>query len=208
MVWYFILGILGSCIIIGVQGASAYSYTSSASIKIPRFLSPNYRLSFVGEFLLPPVWRCSVQQRTEGSWHRKKRRNNEYSGQTSWEPRSWSPSAKVICMWADLWWLIGFHPNWEAHSDGEISVLECSSLWFLDGLDYLVNQGTCSTQKVFLIKQCIFADFRLICFRPCYIFNVLLFFVGFGLCGIPENLIGGLLKTGVKGITAVSNNAG
>uniref|UniRef100_UPI00398F16B6 succinyl-CoA:3-ketoacid coenzyme A transferase 1, mitochondrial isoform X2 n=1 Tax=Pristiophorus japonicus TaxID=55135 RepID=UPI00398F16B6 len=31
---------------------------------------------------------------------------------------------------------------------------------------------------------------------------------GFGLCGIPENLIKGLLKTGVKGITAVSNNAG
>ncbi|XP_056401936.1 succinyl-CoA:3-ketoacid coenzyme A transferase 1, mitochondrial [Hyla sarda] len=31
---------------------------------------------------------------------------------------------------------------------------------------------------------------------------------GFGLCGIPENLIGGLIKTGVKGITAVSNNAG
>ncbi|XP_021446514.1 succinyl-CoA:3-ketoacid coenzyme A transferase 1, mitochondrial isoform X1 [Oncorhynchus mykiss] len=31
---------------------------------------------------------------------------------------------------------------------------------------------------------------------------------GFGLCGIPENLIGSLLKTGVKGITAVSNNAG
>lgn len=31
---------------------------------------------------------------------------------------------------------------------------------------------------------------------------------GFGLCGIPENLISGLLKTGVKGITAVSNNAG
>ncbi|KAJ1210227.1 hypothetical protein NDU88_005595 [Pleurodeles waltl] len=31
---------------------------------------------------------------------------------------------------------------------------------------------------------------------------------GFGLCGIPENLIGALLKTGVKGITAVSNNAG
>ncbi|XP_032648293.2 succinyl-CoA:3-ketoacid coenzyme A transferase 1, mitochondrial-like, partial [Chelonoidis abingdonii] len=30
----------------------------------------------------------------------------------------------------------------------------------------------------------------------------------FGLCGIPENLIGGLLKTGVKGLTAVSNNAG
>ncbi|XP_056587121.1 succinyl-CoA:3-ketoacid coenzyme A transferase 1, mitochondrial-like [Triplophysa dalaica] len=31
---------------------------------------------------------------------------------------------------------------------------------------------------------------------------------GFGLCGIPENLISGLLKTGVRGITAVSNNAG
>ncbi|XP_039614555.1 3-oxoacid CoA transferase 1a [Polypterus senegalus] len=31
---------------------------------------------------------------------------------------------------------------------------------------------------------------------------------GFGLCGIPENLIISLLKTGVKGITAVSNNAG
>ncbi|XP_059830239.1 3-oxoacid CoA transferase 1a isoform X3 [Hypanus sabinus] len=31
---------------------------------------------------------------------------------------------------------------------------------------------------------------------------------GFGLCGIPENLIGALLKTGIKGITAVSNNAG
>ncbi|XP_071658271.1 succinyl-CoA:3-ketoacid coenzyme A transferase 1, mitochondrial isoform X2 [Patagioenas fasciata] len=31
---------------------------------------------------------------------------------------------------------------------------------------------------------------------------------GFGLCGIPENLIGGLLKTGVKELTAVSNNAG
>ncbi|XP_016332787.1 succinyl-CoA:3-ketoacid coenzyme A transferase 1, mitochondrial-like [Sinocyclocheilus anshuiensis] len=31
---------------------------------------------------------------------------------------------------------------------------------------------------------------------------------GFGLCGIPENLISGLLKTGVKDITAVSNNAG
>ncbi|ELV11400.1 Succinyl-CoA:3-ketoacid-coenzyme A transferase 1, mitochondrial [Tupaia chinensis] len=31
---------------------------------------------------------------------------------------------------------------------------------------------------------------------------------GFGLCGIPENLINALLKTGVKGLTAVSNNAG
>uniref|UniRef100_A0AAR2M388 Succinyl-CoA:3-ketoacid-coenzyme A transferase n=1 Tax=Pygocentrus nattereri TaxID=42514 RepID=A0AAR2M388_PYGNA len=31
---------------------------------------------------------------------------------------------------------------------------------------------------------------------------------GFGLCGIPENLINSLLKTGVKRLTAVSNNAG
>ncbi len=35
-----------------------------------------------------------------------------------------------------------------------------------------------------------------------------LFSVGFGLCGIPENLISGLLSTGVKGLTVVSNNAG
>lgn len=31
---------------------------------------------------------------------------------------------------------------------------------------------------------------------------------GFGLCGIPENLINSLLSTGVKSLTAVSNNAG
>jgi 3-oxoacid CoA-transferase subunit A len=31
---------------------------------------------------------------------------------------------------------------------------------------------------------------------------------GFGLCGIPENLINSLVKTGVKGLTCVSNNAG
>ncbi|KAI4821243.1 hypothetical protein KUCAC02_029185 [Chaenocephalus aceratus] len=31
---------------------------------------------------------------------------------------------------------------------------------------------------------------------------------GFGLCGIPENLINSLLKTGANGLTAVSNNAG
>ena len=31
---------------------------------------------------------------------------------------------------------------------------------------------------------------------------------GFGLCGIPEHLIGGLLKAGPKHLTAVSNNAG
>lgn len=31
---------------------------------------------------------------------------------------------------------------------------------------------------------------------------------GFGLCGIPENLIGGLLETKVKDLTVVSNNAG
>uniref|UniRef100_A0A914ED75 Succinyl-CoA:3-ketoacid-coenzyme A transferase n=1 Tax=Acrobeloides nanus TaxID=290746 RepID=A0A914ED75_9BILA len=31
---------------------------------------------------------------------------------------------------------------------------------------------------------------------------------GFGLCGIPENLIDALVKTGVKNLTCVSNNAG
>jgi 3-oxoacid CoA-transferase subunit A len=31
---------------------------------------------------------------------------------------------------------------------------------------------------------------------------------GFGLCGIPEALIGALRDTGVKGITCISNNAG
>jgi 3-oxoacid CoA-transferase subunit A len=31
---------------------------------------------------------------------------------------------------------------------------------------------------------------------------------GFGLCGIPEKLIAALKDTGVKGITAISNNAG
>jgi len=31
---------------------------------------------------------------------------------------------------------------------------------------------------------------------------------GFGLCGIPENLIKALQESGVKGLTAVSNNAG
>lgn len=31
---------------------------------------------------------------------------------------------------------------------------------------------------------------------------------GFGLCGIPENLIAALAKTGTKDLTVVSNNAG
>lgn len=31
---------------------------------------------------------------------------------------------------------------------------------------------------------------------------------GFGLCGIPENLIAGLLNKGTKDLTVVSNNAG
>lgn len=31
---------------------------------------------------------------------------------------------------------------------------------------------------------------------------------GFGLCGIPENLIGALRDSGVRGLTVVSNNAG
>ena len=31
---------------------------------------------------------------------------------------------------------------------------------------------------------------------------------GFGLCGIPENLIDGILKSGAKGLTVASNNCG
>lgn len=31
---------------------------------------------------------------------------------------------------------------------------------------------------------------------------------GFGLCGIPENCIAALIKTGAKGLTCISNNAG
>ena len=31
---------------------------------------------------------------------------------------------------------------------------------------------------------------------------------GFGLCGIPENSIGALVRKGVKGLTCISNNAG
>lgn len=37
---------------------------------------------------------------------------------------------------------------------------------------------------------------------------MLLNFPGFGLCGIPENLIAGLLQTKVNGLTVVSNNCG
>uniref|UniRef100_A0A915L8I7 Uncharacterized protein n=1 Tax=Romanomermis culicivorax TaxID=13658 RepID=A0A915L8I7_ROMCU len=35
-----------------------------------------------------------------------------------------------------------------------------------------------------------------------------MYFVGFGLCGIPENLIDGLLQTQIKQLTVVSNNCG
>jgi 3-oxoacid CoA-transferase subunit A len=38
--------------------------------------------------------------------------------------------------------------------------------------------------------------------------NSTLMLGGFGLCGIPENLISALLKTGVKNLTCISNNAG
>ena len=31
---------------------------------------------------------------------------------------------------------------------------------------------------------------------------------GFGLCGIPENSIAALVRTGVKELTCISNNAG
>ena len=38
--------------------------------------------------------------------------------------------------------------------------------------------------------------------------NMTLLVGGFGLCGIPENLILALRETGAKGLTCVSNNAG
>ncbi len=38
--------------------------------------------------------------------------------------------------------------------------------------------------------------------------NMTLLVGGFGLCGIPENCIDGLVKKGVKNLTCVSNNAG
>ena len=38
--------------------------------------------------------------------------------------------------------------------------------------------------------------------------NSVLMLGGFGLCGIPENSISALLKTGVTGLTCISNNAG
>jgi 3-oxoacid CoA-transferase subunit A len=38
--------------------------------------------------------------------------------------------------------------------------------------------------------------------------NSVIMFGGFGLSGIPENCISALLKSGVKGLTCISNNAG
>lgn len=38
--------------------------------------------------------------------------------------------------------------------------------------------------------------------------NVTLMLGGFGLCGIPENLISALVEKGIKGLTCISNNAG
>lgn len=38
--------------------------------------------------------------------------------------------------------------------------------------------------------------------------NMVLGLGGFGLCGIPENCISALIRSGVKGLTCISNNAG
>lgn len=38
--------------------------------------------------------------------------------------------------------------------------------------------------------------------------NMTIMFGGFGLCGIPENAIAQVRKSGVKGLTCISNNAG
>ena len=39
-------------------------------------------------------------------------------------------------------------------------------------------------------------------------YNMTICVGGFGLCGIPENLIAALRDSGAKGLTCVSNNAG
>lgn len=41
-----------------------------------------------------------------------------------------------------------------------------------------------------------------------YLMPLKLFLSGFGLCGIPEALINGLIKIGAKDLTIVSNTAG
>lgn len=38
--------------------------------------------------------------------------------------------------------------------------------------------------------------------------NMIFMLGGFGLCGIPENSISALVKSGIKGLTCISNNAG
>ncbi|CAG0911968.1 unnamed protein product, partial [Cyprideis torosa] len=38
--------------------------------------------------------------------------------------------------------------------------------------------------------------------------NMTLMVGGFGLCGIPENCIAAMVRSGVKGLTCISNNAG
>ena len=38
--------------------------------------------------------------------------------------------------------------------------------------------------------------------------NMTLMVGGFGLCGIPDNCIGAMVKRGIKGLTCISNNAG
>lgn len=64
------------------------------------------------------------------------------------------------------------------------------------------NNNTMEEQTPFL--GCFHFSFLLIMhYFPFWFSNT-----GFGLCGIPENLINSLLKSGVKGLTAVSNNAG
>ena len=38
--------------------------------------------------------------------------------------------------------------------------------------------------------------------------NSVIMLGGFGLCGIPENLISALVKKGTRNLTCISNNAG
>ncbi len=56
-------------------------------------------------------------------------------------------------------------------------------------------------------KECEIGDTTVVYYKLCCLLFIFIL-QGFGLCGIPENLISGLLATKVKGLTVVSNNAG
>ena len=62
-----------------------------------------------------------------------------------------------------------------------------------------------------ILIYCSEQRFNMISYITNYKLNISINYIlksGFGLCGIPENLIGALLRTKVDGLTVVSNNAG